>query len=155
MFEVDPRWTPSEVVANWFEVVWNQKHVEAIPHLFVGKASGVHPEDPGPAVQAEAFADAWRLFQSNIDDLRVELVDCLEIGKRGAARYRLTGIHRATRKPVEFEGAGFFTCSVGRIVDAWNLVDFLALAQQVDEGLGADAPVRVLAGKPLTPLVMA
>ena len=152
MFEVDPRWTPSEVVANFFEVVWNQKKVEAIPHLFVGRASGVHPDNQEEPLAAEGFAEGWRLFHDHIGSLQVELIDCVELGTKGAARYRLTGTHRATGRPVSFEGAGFFNCSVGRIVDAWNLLDFFGLAQQVDPSLPPDALVRVMAGEKVSQL---
>jgi len=102
-------------------------------------ADGVgHGLGDGDIVGPEAFKVFHRAFVSAYPDLRVMVEDTVVEGDKIATRCRVTGTHRGsgiglaeTDQPVDFTGMVIVRVVDGKIVEAWNEFNFMAMYQQV------------------------
>ena len=128
------------LVRRWFEEVWNKGRAEAIDEMFAdegvahGLADASGAELRGPA----HFRVFHRQFREAFPDVVVSVDDAISEGDRVAARCTVRGSHRgdtlgfaATEQPVEFTGMTFARVRDGKIVEAWNNFDFMAMFQQL------------------------
>lgn len=128
--EANPAWSPREVVTNWFDVVWNQSTREGIRAFFEGEAHGLAP-GRDKALDLDAYEAMWDQFHEHLTDLHIKVLDCIEEGSRAAVRFRVTGKQKKGTCSVDFEGIAFVETRAGKIVDAWNAVDFLTMSLQL------------------------
>lgn len=129
-----------EVLHRWFEEVWNKGREEAIDELFAeeGVAHGL-VDDNGEELRGPAgFKPFFRKFRAGLPDLEVVIEDCVCEGDRTAARCTVRAKHTgegfgvaATGNVVEFTGMCIVRVRDGKIVEAWNNFDFMALNQQI------------------------
>jgi steroid delta-isomerase-like uncharacterized protein len=128
-------------IANeWFEEVWNQGKAAAIDRL-LGEETIVHGivDKNGLEVRGpNAFKEFHASFRNAFPDIKVEVVDTVVSGDKTAARCIVRGTHRGeglglkpTGKQVEITGMCIARVKKGKIVEAWNNFDFLALHQQL------------------------
>lgn len=129
--------TNTELMERWFEEVWNKKNKEAIHEMFAsdGVANGLGEE---PVIGPEKFAVFHRDFVSAYPDIRAEIVDTVAEGDKVAVRFRVTGLHdgdglgvRPTKNAVDFTGMTIVRIEGGKIVEAWNNVDFMEMYKQL------------------------
>jgi len=128
------------LVRRWFEEVWNKGRAEAIEEMFdeEGVAHGLADES-GAALRGPAnFGVFHRKFREAFPGIEVIVEDAISEGDKVAARCTVRGRHEgdtlgfaATRQPVEFTGMTFARVSGGKIVEAWNNFDFMAMFQQL------------------------
>ncbi|MGE0191415.1 MAG: ester cyclase [Planctomycetota bacterium] len=135
--------TATQVFRSWFERVWNQKDASAMQDLFHedGVAHGLGPE---PIRGPEGFRAVWEAFQTTFDDIRIEVLDTLELGDRVYGRCRAVG--SAGGKPVSFEGGALCTVRDGKLFEAHNCWDFLG-AMVRSGSLPEDAFLRSCTGE--------
>jgi hypothetical protein len=124
------------LVRRWFEEVWNQRKVETIDALMGADvvAHGLPPEAPrGPA----GFRQFHASFLSLFSELRITVEETIEgppardgavaVAARFTAHVRLRENGRRGELPC--------MCTSrwrdGKIIEAWNVCDFHALAKQV------------------------
>ena len=128
------------LVRRWFEEVWNKGRAEAIDEMFAedGTAHGLADETGGPLRGASGFKPFFRKFRDSFPDIRVTVEDVITEGDKLAARCSVRATHRgdtlgfrATERPVEFTGITFLRVREGKIVEAWNNFDFMAMFQQL------------------------
>jgi steroid delta-isomerase-like uncharacterized protein len=128
------------LVHEWFEEVWNQRNQQTIDRLLAPDAivHGIVDEQGRELVGPQAFRQFHQRFLNAFPDARVEVLDAVADGDTLAARCVVRGKHlgdgmgfKATQKSVEFTGMCFARVQDGRIVEAWNNFDFLAMHTQL------------------------
>ena len=128
------------LVRRWFEEVWNKGRAEAIDEMFAedGIAHGLADETGAPLRGPAGFKPFFQRFREAFPDVEVSVDDAISEGDRVAARCTVRGRHRgdtlgfaATHQPVEFTGMTFARVRDGKIVEAWNNFDFMAMFQQL------------------------
>ena len=128
------------LIHRWFEEVWNKGRADAIDEMFAceGIAHGLTGEDGKELCGPEGFKPFFESFRQAFPDLQVVVEDTVVEGDKVAARCIVRGTHRgegigiaATDKPIEFTGMTIVRVKDGKIVEAWNNFDFLAMYQQL------------------------
>lgn len=129
---------------SWFERVWVHQEQGAIeelcaPHV---RVSGLGE----PLVGVETYrAEVYEPFIAAFKGFDAEVLNILVSGDEVALRVRYT-IERYCGGVMTTEGAVFARYEEGRIVEAWNGVDFLTMLQQ-SEKVAHDALPQFLAGE--------
>lgn len=128
------------LVRRWFEEVWNRGRAEAIDEMFAvdGVAHGLS-DDPGKLLKGPAdFKPFHEVFRGAFPDMEVIVEDTIAEGNKVAARCSVRGRHTgdhlglaASNAPVEFTGLLIVRIEDGKIVEAWNNFDFLAMNKQI------------------------
>jgi steroid delta-isomerase-like uncharacterized protein len=130
----------ASIIRRWFEEVWNRGREEAIDELFdeKGVAHGLADETGEPLRGAAGFKPFFRRFREAFPEIEVTVEETVSEGDRVAARCTVRGAHRgdtlglaATNLPVEFTGICIVRISDGKIVEAWNNFDFMAMFRQL------------------------
>jgi steroid delta-isomerase-like uncharacterized protein len=128
------------LMRRWFEEVWNQGRVDAIDEMFAadGVAHGLSDE-PGKTMKGpDDFRPFHDIFRGAFPDIEVVVEDTIAEGDLVAARCSVRGKHTgdhlgvaASNAPVEFTGMAIVRIKDGKIVEAWNNFDFLAMNRQI------------------------
>lgn len=128
------------LIRRWFEEVWNKGREEAVDEMFAeeGVANGFVDESGQPLRGPTGFKPFFRRFREAFPEIEVTVEETISEGDRVAARCTVRGSHRgdslgfaATDRPVEFTGICIVRVSQGKIVEAWNNFDFMAMFQQL------------------------
>ena len=129
-----------EVVRQWFDEVWNHRDETAIdrlasPDLVVHGLSG--PGGP-PLEGTAAFKPIFQAFTQAFDDLQITVERTFVDGDVCTAWCRVQGRHTGaalggppTNRQVDFRGITVTRAQDGRLVEGWNVFDFLAMYQQL------------------------
>jgi steroid delta-isomerase-like uncharacterized protein len=125
---------------RWFEEVWNKGRAEAINEMFAadGVAHGLSDE-PGKIMKGPSdFMPFHGAFRGAFPDIEVIVEDTIAEGDMVAARCSVRGRHAgdhlgvaASNAPVDFTGMVIARIKNGKIVEAWNNFDFLAMNRQI------------------------
>jgi steroid delta-isomerase-like uncharacterized protein len=128
------------IVRRWFEEVWTKGRADAIDEMFAedgiahGLADASGAELRGPA----HFREFHGRFREAFPGIEVVVEDAISEGDKVAARCTVRAKHEgdslgfaATNRPVEFTGMTFARVRDGKIVEAWNNFDFMAMFQQL------------------------
>jgi steroid delta-isomerase-like uncharacterized protein len=121
---------------RWFEEVWNQRREETIDEIMTPDTV-VYGLGPEPLKGSAGFKAFYESFGRAFPDLRVEVVSVVCDGDRVAMRFRSRGTHTGdtmgppSNRAISMEGAVFARFDNDTIVEAWNLVDFLTMYQQL------------------------
>jgi len=128
------------LIRRWFEEVWNKGRVAAIAELFAaeGVAHGLSDE-PGKTMKGpDDFTPFHSIFRGAFPDIEVVVEDTIAEGDLVAARCSVRGRHTgdhlgiaASNAPVKFTGMAIVRIRDGKIVEAWNNFDFLAMNKQI------------------------
>ena len=128
------------LIRRWFEEVWNKGRVEAIAEMFAadGVAHGLSDE-PGKTIKGpDDFRPFHSIFRGAFPDIEVVVEDTIAEGDLVAARCSVRGRHTgdhlgiaASNAPVKFTGMAIVRIRDGKIVEAWNNFDFLAMNKQI------------------------
>ncbi|MCA9621546.1 MAG: ester cyclase [Myxococcales bacterium] len=84
-------------------------------------------EGPAPF---KAFRDA---FVGAFSDLTFDMKHCFAKGDLVTLYWEASAVARATGQPLAFAGGGIVRMKNGQIVEAWNLVNFHDLLEQLGE----------------------
>lgn len=103
-----------------------------------------HPEAklhgfPPGVDDAESLGDFFASFWEAVPDARLEVGDALEAGDKVAGRLTITGTHEgelmgvpASHRPISVAVITILRFDEeGRIVERWNVADFLGMMQQI------------------------
>ncbi len=122
---------------RWFEEVWNQGREEVIDEIFPahGIAHGLGDE----AVRGgENYKVFFRGFRGALPDIKVTVEETVCEGDKIAARCRVQAIHTnlgigfaPTNQPLDFTFMAFVRTENEQIIEAWNIVDFMKMYQQM------------------------
>ncbi|MGC4043832.1 MAG: ester cyclase [Armatimonas sp.] len=136
--------TPEEVVHKWFDEVWHKGDESAVDRLFAddGIAHGLVDADGNELVGPEGFKPLVRQLRGALHNLEIIVEDVIATEDKAATRLRIKGIHngdtlgiRATGRAVEFTGMTFIRVKEGKMIEAWNNVDFAAMTEQLTRNL--------------------
>ena len=128
------------LMRRWFDEVWNKGRAEAIGEMFAadGVAHGLSNE-PGITMKGPSdFMPFHALFRGAFPNIDVAVEDVIAEGDMVAVRCAVRGKHTgdhlgiaASNAPVHFTGMVFARIKDGKIVEAWNNFDFLAMNRQI------------------------
>jgi len=125
---------------EWFEEVWNQRNADVIDRLLGDDAivHGIVNENGTPMRGPQDFKQFHLRFLAAFSDIAVEVVETVSEGDKIAARCIVRARHdggglgfAATGKTTEFTGMCIGVVRGGKIVEAWNNFDFLAMYSQL------------------------
>lgn len=128
------------LIRRWFEEVWNKGRVEAIADMFAADcvAHGLSDEAGKTMKGPDDFRPFHSLFRGAFPDIEVVVEDTIAEGDLVAARCSVRGSHTgdhlgvaASNAPVKFTGMAIVRIRDGKIVEAWNNFDFLAMNKQI------------------------
>ena len=128
------------VVRRWFDEVWNKGRAEVIEELFDenGIAHGLSDDPANPIKGPQDYRPFYEVFRQAFPNLVIVVEDMVAEGDKVAARCSVRGQHEgdfrgraATQSPVEITGITIVRIENGKIVEAWNNFDFMALHKQV------------------------
>ena len=129
-----------ELLRRWFEEVWNKGRADAIEELFDenGIAHGLADDPSQPLKGPSDFRPFHTTFREAFPNMIIVVEDMVAEGDKVAARCSVRGKHEgeflgraATQSPVEFTGIAIVRIDNGKIVEAWNNFDFMAMYKQV------------------------
>lgn len=132
--------TTAELVTGFYERLWNAWDDSAVEMILASDFSF-----RGSLGTSTEGRDGWRAYRDAVrrgaPDFYNEVIDLVVDGERAAARLRYTGTHAgellghpATGRRFTYDGAAFFRCRAGQLVEAWVLGDIAALTAQLAPG---------------------
>ena len=128
------------LIRRWFEEVWNSGRSDAIDEMFAeeGIAHGLSGVDGEPLHGPAAFKVFHENFRNAFPDIVVTVEQTVSEGDLLAARCTARGKHTgdglgfaATHAQMEITGMAMVRIKGGKIVEAWNNFDFMAMHQQL------------------------
>lgn len=128
------------LIRRWFEEVWNKGRAEAIDEMFAeeGIAHGLSDVSGAPLRGPSAFRAFHKNFRGAFPGIVVNVEDTIAEGDKVAARCTVRAVHSgddlgfaATQKPMEITGIAIVRIKDGKIVEAWNNFDFMAMFRQL------------------------
>jgi predicted ester cyclase len=132
--------TPEVVVREWFNQVWDEGDESAIDRLMSPDAvvHGLSGTGGPPMVGPAAFKPVFLRFREALGDLEIDVERTIVDGEFCAAFCRVKGRHVGqalggppTDRPVEFCGTTIVRVRDGKLIEGWNVFDFLAMYQQI------------------------
>jgi steroid delta-isomerase-like uncharacterized protein len=129
--------TPEAVMRAWFHEVWDEGKEEAIDRLMAPDGV-VHGLGDAPIRGPEGFKPYFHAMREALGDLEVRVVRTVVQGDMVVAHCQVIARHvgdalggPATGRPVEFWGITIARVVDGKLVEGWNVFDFLSLYQQL------------------------
>ena len=124
---------------RWFDEVWNKGNEDAITEMSTPDvvAHGLIGPEGNEVTGVEDFKRFWRTMRAAFSDVHVAVEKTVTEGDFTVARLLITGRHTGeglpfppTGNPVQFTGMSMVRVSDGKIAEAWNNIDFMAMYQQ-------------------------
>jgi predicted ester cyclase len=131
---------PDSLVREWFQKVWDEGDESSIDRLLAPDAVVHGLSGPGgpPMTGPAAFKPVFHTFREALGDLEIKVERTVVQGDTVAAYCRVRGRHvgralggEPTGRPVEFTGVTIARTRDGKLVEGWNVFDFLTMYQQI------------------------
>ena len=128
------------LIRRWFDEVWNKGRAEAIDEMFAsdGIAHGLSDDDQKEMRGPADFKPFYEAFRGAFPDVEVIVEDAIAEGDKVAVRCSVRGKHTGpqlgvavSNAPVQFTGMVIVRIKDGKIVEAWNNFDFMAMNRQI------------------------
>jgi len=128
------------LLRRWFEEVWNKGRAEAIDEMLAadGIVHGLSEQAENPLKGPVGFKPFHEIFRGAFPEIEVVVEDVIADGDKVAARCSVRGKHAgdhlgvaATNAAVQFTGMCIVRIDKGKIVEAWNNFDFMAMNKQI------------------------
>lgn len=128
------------VIERWFEEVWNQGKLDAMPEMMAEDAivHGLPVEGAGGPCGPAKFRPFVEQFRSAFPDMHFVVEDVIEEGDKIVARCSVSGTHQgetlgvaSTNKPIAISGITIARIRDGKIVEGWNNYDMMGLFHQI------------------------
>jgi steroid delta-isomerase-like uncharacterized protein len=128
------------LLRRWFEEVWNKGRAAAIDEMLAADAivHGLSEQAENPLKGAVGFKPFHEIFRGAFPEIEVVVEDVIAEGDKVAARCSVRGKHAgdhlgvaATNAAVQFTGMCIVRIDEGKIVEAWNNFDFMAMNKQI------------------------
>jgi steroid delta-isomerase-like uncharacterized protein len=130
---------PDVIIRQWFEELWNQGREDTIDRLFAhdGQIHGLPTPDQRPLDPA-GFRPFFHRFRGAFPDIHVSIERMVKEHDHVAVHCRVTGTHTGgdlgippTGRRVDFYGVCIARASGDRLVEGWNVFDFMTCYQQL------------------------
>jgi len=130
---------PKYLTRRWFEEVWNKQRESAIEEMFPADGEALGLPEPDSVIRGpEEFKKYHQTLIGTFPDIRLHLDDMVAEGNTVAVRWTATMTHLGdklgyapTGKKLSLNGSSFLICQGGKIVRAWNQMDFARLLAQL------------------------
>ena len=128
------------LVYRWYEEVWNKKREEVIDELLSPDVISYGlSDDPMEAVKGtEAFKKYWRAMITIFPDIHVAVESTIAEDEKVVARCAVRATHLGnglgippTGKKIHVTGVRIAVFENGRVIEAWNHFDYLAVYRQL------------------------
>jgi steroid delta-isomerase-like uncharacterized protein len=128
------------LIHRWFEEIWNKGRIEAVDEMLAPDciSHGLTGPDGNPPIGPSAFVAVVRSFRTAFPDLRIIVEETVTEGDKVAVRCLATGTHTGkwislepTNRPVAISGMCMVRVQDGKIAEAWNNFDFVAMYRQL------------------------
>ena len=128
------------LVYRWYEEVWNKKREEVIDELLSPDVVSYGlSDDPMESVKGtDAFKKYWRAMIKIFPDIHVAVESTIAEDDKVVARCAVRGTHLGeglgippTGKKVHVTGVRIAVFREGRVIEAWNNFDYLAVYRQL------------------------
>ena len=127
------------LIRRWFDEVWNQGRQDLIDQFRSPDATAVGLGEGDAKVQGPAaFKAFYSQMRFSLPDLRVKIEDILAEEDKVAVRLAISGTHTGegfgvppTGRRVQITGMAIIRFAGGKIVEAWNNLDYLKLLTQI------------------------
>lgn len=132
--------TPDAVTRQWFKEVWDEGDEGAIDRLMApdGQVHGLTGLDGPPVNGSAGFKPIFHTFREALGDLRITVERTIVDGEYCTAYCRVQGAHVGhafggppTGRPVNFTGMTITRVRDGKLIEGWNVFDFLTMYQQI------------------------
>lgn len=121
---------------RWFNGLWNEGKLETIDKL-------MHTDAVAHGIQFREFSEGtegikqfYADFTSKFDDIKVTVDHVISEHDYEAARLQVIAHHKESGKMVSVPGISMCRIKDGKIAEAWNNFDYLAMYQQLGMKLG-------------------
>lgn len=119
----------STLTHRWMEQVWNNGHEPAIDEMLDDNAivhgiEGINEKGP------QGFKVFYRNFREQFPTIHVEVEHVITEDDYEVSRCTVDGVN-ANGQDVHFTGMTYVQIRDGKIIEAWNSFDFLAMYQQL------------------------
>ena len=123
--------TPTDVITQWFDRVWNSKDPSAIDDLMDISAAA---QGLGASLQTGPvdFRNFWEAMYEHFAEIQITLDKIIEQGEWASAHFTVTGESPSQDAPVVFTGQSIIRAEDGKIAEAYNAVDFMSMFEQLD-----------------------
>jgi steroid delta-isomerase-like uncharacterized protein len=128
------------LVYRWYEEVWNKKREEAIDEMLSADVISYGLTDnPTEAVKGtSAFKKYWRALIEIFPDIHVAVESTIAEDDKVVSRCSVRGTHLGqglgippTGKKIHVTGVRIATFHDGKVIEAWNNFDYLAVYGQL------------------------
>jgi steroid delta-isomerase-like uncharacterized protein len=132
--------TPDSLTRQWFQEVWNEGREEAIDRLLAADSIvyGLGGTTDAPMVGPAAFRPVFHTFRGAFPGLTVTVERTYVDGDTCIACCRVRGRHTgdalgapASGREIDFTGVAIIRARDGKLVEGWNVFDFLTMYQQI------------------------
>ncbi len=119
-----------QVIETWFNRVWNTPDESAIDDMLVPdtEAEGLGSQ---ALIGPEGFKTFHRHFFDMMEDIEITVNKSLESGEWIAAHISMSAKKKGTGDPIKMTGQAFVKIKDGKLVQAYNHLDFMGLYQQL------------------------
>jgi predicted ester cyclase len=123
----------STLLYRWFDQVWNQNNEDAIDlHMTpVAEFHGIITKEKTRG--APGFRLFFKDFTAQFHNIRIEVEDVISEDDMECARTVIYATHTASNKSVVVPGICMVKVESGKIAQAWNNYDFMAMYEQLGQ----------------------
>ena len=128
------------LVRRWFEEVWNKGRASAIAEMLAEDCiiHGLSDDTTQPLRGPAGFLPFHAQFREAFPGIEVVVEDQIAEGDMVATRFSVRGKHlgdslgfAATQSPVDFTGVVITRIEDGKVIEAWNHIDFMRMYKQL------------------------
>ena len=122
--------TGKELTLDWFERVWNQQDIAAIPELMAEDCiiHGLSLGENG----SKAFAQFHAAYCQAFENIHIEVFEVVEEDMKTIGNCRFTALHKGSGKDVEMVFSFSVKWENQKAVEARNVVDFTTMLAQLE-----------------------
>jgi len=135
------------LLRRWFKEVWNEGRVQTIYDLLDENFIGIGQDQPGVVIHGPAdFVALFNRLRGAFPDMKFTIEDAFGVDDKVTARWSAVMTHTGdqlgippTNKAVRITGITIGRFAKGKVVEAWDNWDQLALMQQLSISASATA----------------
>jgi len=122
--------TKTELLRRWYEEVWENGNLDVIGDFFDPGtiAQGVVPE---MQMGVDDFRDLVMAFQAHVGAFKVDMLKAIEADDWVAAMIRVQTTRADNGAPIEVTGQVMTRFENGKMVEAYNQMDYVTLLEQL------------------------
>lgn len=134
--------TNAQIMTRWFEDLWNRGAEATIDELLADDMVA-HGLAEGDLLGKAAFRQFYRDFRAAFPIVRITMAHVLEAGEYVVCQMDVEVVSADGRGPFRFTGSTTTRLEEGRLAEAWNNFDFLALLTSMGKVAAETMPLAL------------